>query len=351
MKKRNKIFLVFSVLVFVMALLVFGLSQTTSTLRPADSDFALKADQKVVRVEIITADGMQGVSLARDAHDRWTLNDTLFANEPAVQDLKSALRRLTVRQPVSVANESYVRKMLQENATRVQVFVEAYRINLLGQRFFPYSRLYQSFWVGQDTPDGQSTYMQKTSSDLAFKVYRPGFDTGLHAYFAPHEKQWRDPVILRLEWDEIARIQTRFTDKPDESFVLKVESADNFSFYDPKTSQQLTTMLPDTLRVLRYLSSFNDLYYESLLDESQEEKRKKLMHRQPFVRISVESIYGDTIQIVAYARNVPGEYLPVDAKIQQDPNRFYLQVKPQEYALAQYYIFNRVFRPLSFFAK
>ncbi|MFN3557547.1 MAG: DUF4340 domain-containing protein [Bacteroidales bacterium] len=328
---------------------VFWYSNTWSTLRPGDSDFSLDRSREVMRITLHSELKGEKVVIQRDDAGRWQLNNHYFANESAVEQLLSAMARLRVRQPVSRENHQQVMAALDQEGVEVEVFVRAWRIHLGQLKLIPYAQRYQSIRVGEDTADNQSTYMRKSRSDRAFKVHIPGVEGGVATIFDARERSWRNPVVTDLQPDQIASISIIVPQQPQQSFTLRNYGRNGFGFYHVQTPQPLESLQVDTLRVVRFLSAFADLHYETLLDESQEEIRKNTIFEQPFMEIHVESTSGILITLEAFARKPSADDLQITPGIASDPNRFYVRVNGQEFALAQYFVFNRVLRPLSFF--
>ncbi len=349
-RTNTHLFFVLSALLFIIGIVIYWFTDTYSTFRVAERDFSVSNEHEIVRIEMISYHTESRIELWKDDQDRWRLNENMFANELAVRELEGLLTRIRVRQPVSIAHAAKVDEMLENRGVRVNVFILAHRIRIGGLKLWPYQRMYQSFVVGDDTPDGESTYMRKSPSAQAFKMHRPGLETGISSLFIPEERVWRDPVIFDMEPEEVASVTVLVPDDPDESFTLKNLGSEGFLFLDPQQQQPLD-FAADTARTIRFLSSFKDIHYELLPDKIGELQRKELMFEQPFMIITVESIRGETIRMNAYARRTPPDVLMPADGIDRDPNRFYVQVNQGEYAQAQYYVFNRILRPRSFFQK
>ncbi len=351
MQRRNAwLFFILSVLLFVMVVVIYWTSDSYSTFRIADVDFTVESNLDVSRIELISRPDSSVVVLYHDEQHRWRYNEGLYANEAAVNEMLEVLSRLVVWQPVSIAAGEQVNQMLEEQGVLVKIFVNTNHINFGKLHLFPHEMLYQSILVGPDAPDDESTYMKKPASERAFLVKRPGFKTGMSYIFEPNEKVWRDPVIIDAQWDEISQVEVSLPGNPAESYRVKNEQDKIFAFYQMQNGQQksLTTAL-DTPSVKRFLSSFTEIYYESLLDEEAEKLRKEIMFEQPFMELTVELKDGNSIFLQAYPRKITQQGYDAADFIDRDPNRFYLRINEDEYALAQYYIFSRILRPLSFF--
>lgn len=343
------LFLILAGLLFIIAAVIFWYSHSASTLRAADSDFSMEPSLDILRIEIFSDQDNKEVVMEKDEQDRWILNNRYYANDLAIQQLIDLSNRLQVRSPVSLENRSQVEEMLNNRGVTVIFYVQAYRIHLGNLKLFPYRRAYQSFIVGEDTPDGMSTYMRKAGSQIPFRVHVPTLERGIAFLFDPDEKEWRDPVIIDMPRNQISSITIRDFENPDDSYRLIRESADAFAFYHLDENEKMTDLDVDSLRLERFLQSFGDIHYETLLDEEQEQKRKKLMFEQPFMKVAVENRQGMEVSFTAFARTMPEGVDVLAGEVPPDPHRFYIRINEEEFALAQYYVFSRILRPLSFF--
>lgn len=348
--RRKSIFIITSVGLFLLGLFVYLLQDASSTFRLSDRDFSVSSEREVVQITMENRDGSDKVVIEKDAQGRWRLNETLFANDLAVRDLIHTISRLRVRQPVSIANREQVEALLLSEGVEVAVAVSSHRIILGNVQLFPYKNTVLSMIVGPDTPDGEATYMRKTSSQQAFKVQRTGIETSVSSVFTPGERVWRNPVVFDFKPHEIETIKVTLPNNPQESFHLKPSGDDQFVFHpiggDPESAGAFAA---DTARVLRFLGSFGDIYYESLLDEAGEALRKELMLDEPMMVVKVTPYDGQPVSIKAYERRPDVDDTAIITRAGKDPNRFYIQLDNGDFALAQFYVFNRILRPLSFF--
>lgn len=348
-RKSNLLFLIFSLSLFTLAIILYWQSEMYSTFSPRDRDFRVDPDREVTRIKMKNLSEGNTIEIYKDEQDRWRLDEGYYANDLAVKDLLGVLERLSVKQPVSLANRKQVEELLQEKGVRVDIFARDYRVSFGDFQHLSYERSYQSMIVGPDASDGESTYMRKTDSDLAFRVMGPDYESGVSAMFVADSRVWRDPVVLDVASESVQSVQVLVHDNKEESFVLKPTDDKGFQFFRREDSGEALNFVADTARVRRFLSSFTDLHYERLLDEEDEKVRKELMFEQPYMEISVKSKDGEETHMKAFARQMPEGELSLAEGLGQDPNRFYLQVNEGEFALAQYFVFNRILRPLSFF--
>ncbi len=349
MNNKEKHFIIsVSLLLFLVALMLWY-ANTHSTFRVGESDFSVSRNLDISMIHLSSKanDETVTMSLARDG--QWYLNDNYPANESAVQQLLDVLVRLTIQQPVSLDKREDVNRMYVEQGVEVKVFAIDYHVKLGNKEFIPYERTAQSFWVAGNVPDGNSTYMKKPDTNVSFQIHVPGLNSGLFMFFDTNFKVWIDPVIIDVERNNIAQISVKVTGEPDESYHLKQTPDGTFSFWDYDTHTEFTNLVIDTARVLRFLSSFKGLHYESLLDDEEEELRRKTIFDNSFMEITITNKQGIETEFVSYRRLPQHDELLQDTTMVYDPNRFYIQLHEDEYAIGQYYVFNRIMRPLSFF--
>jgi hypothetical protein len=351
MNDRTKyLFLSFSLLLFLIAMMIWY-ANTHSTFRPAESDFSVNSDFEISRIHIVDPVENQNIELVADASGRWMLNENIYANEPAIRQLLDVMRKLTIRQPVSVEMHEAINHLLDSAGRRVTVFARDYHIKIGGRKIIPYQRVVQSFLVGNDTPDGLSSYMKKEGASMAFMIHVPGLESGVSSYFGSRVNDWRDPVIIDVALESIDFVRTIVTGQSEESFLVSRDGDGLFSFHDPETGYKITDLSVDTARVLRYLSSFQSLHYEKLVDESDPDTSIGSMFDDPFMEIMVKPL-GEKEIIITVFRRKPMEGNQLDGITTGfDPNRFFIQFSDGEIAIAQYYVFNRILRPLSFFRR
>lgn len=183
---------------------------------------------------------------------------------------------------------------------------------------------------------------------MAFMVHVPGMESGLYRYFNTNPNDWGDPVIIDMTRDEIERVLIVFSETPEESFLLKQEPNGVFGFYSHISGEKLSNIIIDTARVVRYLSSFQSLHYESLVSGDDIQSLEEMIFDEPFMTLTVKPFHNESTMIEVYRKVPSDELLSVGITTSYDPNRFYLK-SDDEYAIAQYYVFNRILRPLSFF--
>lgn len=321
-------------------------------LQTGDRDFALPEEAEVVAVDIIPPANNK-IILEKDKSGQWWVNKKRPANEFAVLNLTHILRYSAVRQPVPLASQEEINRNIEKNGILINVYIDTYLFdffNVFG--LFNIKRKYNSFFVGDNATETEGTYMRMAESKNPYIVYRPGFREGIAEVFEPRKHKWFDPVVVDLEAEQIRQVKLITNENPGESFLLKVDEDMGFLFSDIDNEPFTGSFEVDTQKVLRFLSSFKDLYYESLLTNEALKESEDFIFPEYAFRIVVNDRYNNRYGFKVYRRYreagimKPGELSPV-----YDPDRFYIEPDDGQRAVAQYYVFGRVLRPLSFFIK
>lgn len=317
--------------------------------KPGDRDFSLSRFVNVTAIHITPPEG-ESIYLEKD-DEKWRVDNNYFANEFAVHDLKRTLRNCAVRQPVPINQRSEINKDLDNNGVMVDVFVDAYLFNffdLFG--LFNIQRRNKSIIVGRNATGLAGTYMRISGSDEPYIVYLPGFSQGIAGAFTPKKHIWFDPEIIDLSPGQLNRVKILNNEEPDESFILRIKDDFDFSFYDSDNNPIGQNFNPDSVKVMRYLSSFKNLYYESLLDSTEYKKSEKLIFPEYAFKVEVADNYQNTYSFTVFRRYVErGLNGSAKSKNAYDPDRFYIELENRQRAIAQYYVFGRILRRLSFF--
>ncbi len=336
-------------LFFLAALALFALVLYLVLLpgRPAEREFRVSPGTEIGRVVMSPPEG-ESLVLQRGPGGEWLLSDHYLANEAALRELFSALRFMEVRRPVPMAGRQEVAAGLQRRGVLVEVYSRGYWLGLPGrQGILPRYRKERAFWVGENTADGLATHMQLRDAATPFEVHVPGAHGGLQGVFVTDKHLWRDPVIIDLGPDQLQKIRAGFAATPAQSYRI-MRSGQEFLLFD-RDGLQLDPAGISMVHLGRFLNSFTGLYYERLIPGSATQPPADLIGEVPFLRLWVEDTAGSERLLKFYLRRATADGSLVSAYRKYDPNRFYLQLDHGDFALAQYYVFQRIMRPLSYF--
>lgn len=304
---------------------------------------------EIVRITMISQHTKQKIVLENDNTGIWQLNQQYMADESAVEEVKQTLYRMQIKRPVKASLQQKINNELNTKGIKTSIYIKAYLINLGDVKLLPYTRKHQTFVAGDNTDDNTGTYIKNASSDKLYQAYIPGVERGISSLFNTNVKLWKNPVIIDVKKEKIESVTMHFLFNPKESYVLKRDENNEFSFFSFEKTHQKMEIDTDTNKTERFLQSFENVRYESLMDDALEKERKELMITEPVVKLSVTKTDGTSKHLTIFERKNLDEKLFKLGGITTDPDRFYIQLENGDFVVAQFYVFNRIIRPLSFF--
>lgn len=349
MKKKNlKIIVVLAAVLTLVALILF-FTQSNNTLRRELKDFAIKDTSVVSRVLLADKQG-ERIEIKRNDGGLWILNDSLEAKQSMVNTLLETVLKMRVREPVPKSSFNNVVSRMSAKSVKVDIFKNAYRVNIFNWiKWFPYEKRIKSFFVGDNTQDNQGTHMLLENSTAPFVVHILGHRGFLNTRFSVLLEDWRDPSVFTTQFSHVRKVEVTLPNKPEQSYSIEKTGDRDFNLI-PKTG--IVDFEVDSIRVLRLLSSFSDLKFETLISNMDPLRRDSIFSSNPFVIISLTDDQNKTVTVKNYYREASEEVDFLGEPIEYDPDRFYMYIVEQDLlVLSQYFVFSKVMRPLDFLKK
>ncbi len=312
-------------------------------------DFRIDPKEQVTKLTLSDQQGNM-VQIENTGEGLWVLNNIGPANMAAMRDILSTLQRMDVRRPVPLERKDEVMEQLSNEGVVVEVFATSHWISLPGDiRLWPRQKKIRTFFVGRNTGDGEATYMLLMNAGRPVEIYLPGVSGGIKEVFVPKEHLWRDPVVLRLPPGQIKNIRLLWPDNRQGSFEIKHDADEGYRIKNHLGEPlERSAICPERLE--RYVTTFSKLYHERLIPGSGTNPPRDMVSVDgPFLEIVVTDIDGNETLMQFFRRYPPGDGSLVSSRRDHDPNRFYLRKDRGDYALAQYFVFQPVMRPLSWF--
>jgi hypothetical protein len=348
--KKNRFALILTIVVLLLAI-VLVISNRKSTLSQKETAFAIQDTASITKIFIADLDTNE-VLLERQGNS-WTLNKNYQAHGRKMDLLLSTMMKLRVKAPVSKSAHDNVISRMAGLAVKVEVYQIVPRINLFGRiKLFPAEKLVRTYYVGDATKDNMGTFMLMDGAKTAYIVYLPGFRGYVSSRYTANADDWRDHTIFRHSLSEIKSIKMEFNQKPEESFLLETAGSDAYTI--TRLSDQQVLSQYDTLNVLYYLTSFSDIRFEALLNNNLPEVKKDSIISSPFLhRITLTDVSGKQTMITTFEKRQNHDHLEVDFKIVPvDLDRLYGLINDdKDFVLLQYYTFDKLLRPISYFQK
>ncbi len=346
--KKN---LIYTVLIVILAILAIFLiiSSSRTTLRQEAASFAINDTASVTKIFLSDKDN-RTILLERQEQGRWQLNGKYKAQQESVDLLLKTMLNLAILEPVSEAAHNTVVRLLSANAVKVEIYQWVPRIKLSKKiRLFMHEKKVKTYYVGHVTQSNIGTYMIMEGSKTPFIVYMPGFRGFVQSRYRTIENDWRDHTIFAVPLGDIASVTVEFPANPENSFRVVRESDLALRLYSENGRQEIPSY--DTVRVLDFLTSFMNIRFEALVNDMNPQRKDSVLSVPPLHIITVASKDG-RLQVVKTFRKpgMPGEIDLEGNPVIVDRDRLYAVFnEDREMALIQYFVFDRITRPLPYY--
>ena len=348
MKKNNRITIIITALLVVIAGVLIWNNRYISTNRGEESNFQVWDTASVTKIYL--ADRKERESLLEREPQGWVLNGTYRAHPKQVQYLLTTLYKIRIKMPVSKASHDNIVKQLASQSTKVEIYQNVPRINLFNKvKLFYHEKRTKVFYVGDATMDSSGTFMLKEGADKAYIVYIPSFRGFITTRFTANPDDWRDHTVFHENMADIQSVAIEFNKDPEGSFRI-----DNMGKHQYKLTRLCDNKdLPyDTLKVINFMSSFGDLRFEALFTNSLPQERIDSITSSPYVHhVILTDKEGNTKEMKTFKKLVMngvtdfgGDYGEIDR------DRMYALIEGgKDFVLIQNYVFDKVLHDVRYF--
>ncbi len=348
MKKNNRITIIITALLVVIAGILIWNNRYLSTIQGESSDFQVWDTASVTKIYL--ADRKDRESLLERQELGWTLNGTYKAHPKQVQYLLTTMCKIRVKMPVSVASHDNIVKQLASQSTKVEVYQIVPRINLFDKiKLFYHEKRTKVFYVGDATMDSSGTFMLKEGADKAFIVYIPSFRGFITTRFSANPDDWRSHTIFQENMADIQSVEVDFNEDPEGSFRI-----DNIGKHQYRLTRLYDNQdLPyDTLKVINLMSSFSDLSFEALFTNTLPQERIDSITGSPFMHyVVVTDKNGNKQDMKTFKKLVLNGVTDLSGELGDiDRDRMYALVNDgEDFVLIQNYVFDKVLHDVRYY--
>lgn len=351
MKNKKTLYLVIAVALLALLTLVIVLVRGRN--HTFNQDFQVEAAARPGAVtRIFMADKENHSVLLTYVNDTaWLVDSQYVASLPMVERLLQTLSDMRIRNRVNKAAADNVIKLLAAKSVKVEVYYKAFRINWFGGRLrlFPHEKC-DIIYVGHDTQDMMATYMYREGDNAPSVINIPGFRGCLSPRFVVDPLAWRSHAITNLPVQRIARVELQIPSMPEESFAIERDGEGfTFNLLNPPSR----TDGFDTARVAQLLSSFVNLNFDEYARAVPKVELDTTFSQAPRTILHVTDIEGEEYELKTYIKySNPDDLLNMpDTSMYEifDLNRLYAILNNRDTVLIQYYIFDNILQPASFF--
>lgn len=347
--KRNRIILSIT---FLLILIAGGLylTRSSSTFKDKEKRFAVKDTASITKIFLADKKN-RTVLLERQGPGEWKLNKTFLARQSGVELLLETVKNLVPRYPVPKKAHNNIVSQMAASSVKVEIYQMVYRIDWFDRiRLFPHEKLTRTYYVGSATADNMGTFMLLEGADSPFVVHLLGFRGYVAPRYSTMEKEWRDHAIFRTKLYDIREVVMEIPREPENSYRV-VNADDELLLYQLDAQQPLPF---DTLKMLNFLTAFADIRFEELMhDRMPAERIDSIKNSQPRNVLTLLDKNGAQTSIKTfYKENIDRTVDPEGIPYPYDVDRLYALVNDErDFVLIQYYVFDKVLRPLSYFKR
>ena len=336
-------------LLLVAVLLVFN--RTNNTLGRKDASFAVQDTASITRIFIADKNNNE-VSLSRSSDGKWYVDGKYLAHDVKVISMLKTLKDIEVRAPVPIAGRSSVIIRMAVLAKKVEIYQITPAINIFGWiELFPREEKTKTYYVGDVTPDNQGTYMLMEGSDDPYIIYLPGLRGFVAARYSPLPNEWRDHTVFKTRFKDISSVKVEFPGEPHKSYLLESYDDHTLKLTALEDNKEVTEY--DRSRLLSFLTAFTDVRFESLLNDKLESNfiDSVISSRPSAIVILKEKDGKQTFIKTFYKKGFRELYLDDGATLEPfDLDRAYALINDgEDFVLIQFFVFDRVLRPLQYF--
>ena len=351
-KRKNIIILSIVALLGIVALLIAKHGAKPATF---DQDFHVEDIDAVTKIYMADKQDHQ-VLLQRVADSTsdtaWTVDGIYPASQPMIDLLLETLHDMRIRQQVNKNAVPQVVKLLSARAIKVEVYQQKYFINWFNGKIklFPHEKLAVTYFVGHETQDVMACYMFRKGDKEPYIIHIPGFRGYLTPRFVTDPMSWRSHSIVHWDIRQLQRVEMVIPSNPAESFAVE-RQGDGFAFILTQTNTPAPNF--DTARVAQMLSCFANLNFDEFASRAPNSNMDTSFNAGPRTILRITNTEGITRELKTYLKyNNPADSLAIpdmDMYEMFDLNRLYATIDDKDTVLIQYYVFDNILQPASFF--
>lgn len=245
-----------------------------------NSNFASKPRKEITGIEL--SDNTGELKLTRK-EDSWILDDGSEVRKSSVFFIIQILSGIEIKSPVSP--ELFRAEITDKGIEPVKV------------RIYENRKLLNSFYVYKTQSNIYGNIMKRKERSKPFIVHLPGYETNIGSVFTVNDLYWKPFTVFNLLPSEITSVKFENLVDTSSSFVIRnIDGRFVLSNRDSELSGW------DTSRIIRYLSYFAYIPFESWEFEMEPSEMENLKSSDPLYIISVTSTTGGNIRLVMWER-------------------------------------------------
>jgi len=337
MKKNIKTIIILLILAILGGIVFFNEQGVSETTNGPLRNFAVADTSNVSKFTISDTEGNL-ITITRDnAEKTWMVEGTEFKAKPENATLVlDAFKRTVIRQDLDEAKIKTTMNYLAVRHKKVAIYK------------YGEDTPFKTWYIGNATADHQGTFMllqkQTQKSSIPFIVYKPGMRGSLDARFFTSFVDWQYTGIYNYGVGETRKIEVINNEKPTESFVININSESALELQDAENN---VISVFDTAQIAHYTTHFKKLHFNHVVTDHTQEQMDSVTKVQPTITFKVTDNNNSTKTVDVWKIM---ELHEGDSIKTLNPNYAFASVnKSKELVRIQYYQWDNVLKPLSYF--
>lgn len=334
--KKNKAFIIIALLLTALAVYLV-INNSNTTLNVEKTSFAVEDTAAITKLFLADKNG-HVVTLNRVSATEWNVNGTYPARQDGINTLLATIKKVEMKAPIGINARENILKDLAARGIKVEIYTTD-------------DEPEKVYYVGGPTPDNGGTYMAlEDDGDFSdpYITHIPGFNGYLTTRYIVLDYKWRSSAIFKSAYSDISSVKVEYFQKPEDSFEIVKNENGAIVLKSLKFNSPVANF--DSIAVKEYLVNYSNIHFEAF-EKLKQETRDSVLASPKFFSISLTASNGKTTTVTAYAiKAKPGAVDLQGNPIDYDPDRMYAKInEEQDLALIQYYTFDKLMKPLSWF--
>jgi hypothetical protein len=328
MKPKSLIYL-FIAFALTAAAGYFIYKRKESTVDPTKISFAV-FDVSVIERIVITDGNKVKADLKRTAKNDWIINSKFRCRKDNMDVLLDGIRKMRIKYPVPKGGINTVLADIATTGIKVEIYNKE-------------NDLIKAYYIGRETNDmsGNNALLINEKNGDAYEypivIEIPGFNGYLSPRFFANENLWRDITIFETEIDDLKKVEVKYSNYADSSFVIENLGNNNFTL---KQLNQSPIVGFDTNTLKRYLIYYREAAVMNYVNGADKklDGEDSIAKSTPIAVVSITTKSKGLNQFAFF--NCPIDRArfpdPVEGRV-ADPEVILVRLnEPKEFAYAQY---------------
>ena len=272
----------YSVIAIPLLILLIYLFRERSPFGGGNTSFAAEPKNEITRIEF--TDGKSTIDLKKDGGE-WLANKDLKTRKSSILFILKILTEMEIKSPVT---PELFNKEINENG------IEPVRVKV-----FEKGKIIKSFLVYKTASNKYGNIMKLRESSKPYIVFVPGNEVEIGSAFTLNELFWQPYTVFTFLPSDIYSVALENKADTGSSFMIKNE---NHRYQLYSNTGELSGW--DTSRLIRYISYFTHVPFESWALNLTVDEKKIIEKEEPLFKITMITTEGERKVVRLWQRAV-----------------------------------------------